>query len=101
MPDFHKHMDFIMSRPYRFWAILIHDGKKVGSVYLTHKWEVGIQILQEYWGCGMAQGAMLALIQMFGKGRYLANIAPGNVRSRKFFRNLGFDKIQETYEYNC
>ena len=89
---------FVMSKPYSKWYIIILDGKKIGSVYLTHQNEIGIQVVEEVRGKNIAKQALELIMEKNPKSRYLANINPKNKRSIKFFTKNGFKLIQYTYE---
>ena len=98
MPTYEEHVKFVMSKPYSKWYIIILDGKKIGSVYLTHQNEIGIQVVEEVRGKNIAKQALELIMEKNPKSRYLANINPKNKRSIKFFTNYGFKLIQYTYE---
>lgn len=95
MPTFDEHLAFIESKPYAAWYII---GPETGSIYLTHRDEVGIHIRRDKQGSGRGRKAVEALMQLHPRPRYLANIAPGNAGSLRFFQRLGFTCIQHTLE---
>lgn len=101
MPTFNEHLKFIESKPYKYWGVIVDVEGRLGNVYLTHQNEIGVFIDEEYTGAGIGGRVVRALMDRFGPGRFLANIAPGNYGSKKFFERLGFKKIQETYELEC
>lgn len=98
MPTLVEHETFVASIPYYAWEIIEVAGKPVGAIYLTRRDEIGVAVLKEYGNRGYATDAVTQLIDQYPRPRYLANIAPENVRSHHLFRNLGFDLIQHTYE---
>lgn len=103
MPTWEEHRAFVETRDpmhggeysYREW-FLIQAGDIVGQVYLTERFEIGIQIRREYQGRGLGSHAVKMLMQIETWPRYLANVAPGNESSRKMFEKLGFRTIQHT-----
>lgn len=98
MPTFKEHVKFVASKPYSKWHIIILDGKKVGTVYLTHQNEIGIHIVEEMRRKNIAKQALKLIMKKNPKTRYLANINPKNKNSIKFFTKNGFKLIQYTYE---
>ena len=109
MPSIEGHVLFVNSKPYECWY-LIQDwpmtyeeavfDKKVpewtGTIYLTHKREIGIFVFKKHQRKGIATGAIEILLEKH-PGDYLANIAPTNKASIKFFDGLGAKLIQHTY----
>lgn len=98
MPTFDEHLAFIRSMPYAVWYII---WPQIGSIYLTHRDEVGIHIRRDKQGLGIGQNAVKELMLLNPRPRYLANIAPGNAGSLRFFERLGFTCIQHTLEMSC
>lgn len=97
LPTWDEHMEFILSYPYAHWYAINVDGSWVGGIYLTHQREIGIFIRRQHQGKGYAKQAIRMLMEMH-PGKFLANIAPGNDRSKALFRALGFSgPIQETF----
>lgn len=107
MPTFEEHAAFVRSKPYLAWYLIglpdhphlagYQEHTIVGSIYLTPAREVGIFIFRAYHGMGYGKEA-IRLLREAHPGRILANVAPGNAASHKFFQGLGAVKIQETYE---
>lgn len=113
LPTFEQHRQFVTRRPYRCWYLIERqaEGKEepvlIGYVSATNQNEIGIVIRKPFRGCGFGPMAILMLTQIHRplpaepsvrNGRWLANIAPGNARSRHVFESLGFREIQRTYE---
>lgn len=98
MPTFDQHCAFVKryGEPYAFWGLIEYDAVPVGAIYLTTRNEIGIAIAKTHQGAGYGPQAVRLLMQMFGEREYLANIAPGNVRSREMFAKLGFELCQVT-----
>lgn len=100
MPTYAEHEAFVRAWPahYECWYVIWQYRKPVGSVYLSHRQEVGLFILQEFHRDGLGGRALDLLFQAHPHPRYLANIAPANEASAKFFQGRGFNLIQHTYE---
>ena len=107
LPPYHQHAAFVRSKPYRAWYFVKVDGLVAGSVNITKLNEVGIVLLPDYRGKGIAKQALkmllarskpLPAIPSHRGGRFLANINPANERSIRLFTSLGFSLKQQTYE---
>lgn len=110
MPTLEQHRAFVESKPYKAWYIIyLYDRitmldsspEQIGSIYLTNQNEIGIFILNVYQGLGYGKEAIIALMKLHPVERYLANIAPGNVRSMALFEGMGFELVQYTLELRC
>lgn len=99
MPTYEQHVKFAKSRPYSKWCIIKFQNKKVGSISLTKKNEIGIFLIRNVIGKGIGTEALKLFMKMVSKPRYLANINPKNFESINFFKKNGFKLIQHTYEY--
>lgn len=112
MPTPEQHRQFVHRRPYEVWYLITgaQDARPglagppmgfvpvmLGSAYITKAREVGIFILREHWGKGFARTALEAL-RAAHPGPLLANVAPLNERSHRFFKAAGGRLIQYTYE---
>jgi RimJ/RimL family protein N-acetyltransferase len=102
MPSWQQHVEFVCSKPYLDWQLIvnhdtIHGRQVVGAVYLTKARELGVFIFERYRKMGYGEAAIRIMMNRHRGGRFLANIAPGNVASVHFFRKLGFNLIQTTY----
>lgn len=108
-PTFEQHRQFVTRRPYRAWYLVMAPEQTrafVGAVYATSRNELGVFILQAWQKRGYGPAALTEFMRrhqpldrITGKRRdcWLANIAPGNARSKSLFERLGFRKVQETY----
>jgi len=116
MPTWQEHLEFICTRPFRFWYLIgipiidveshnIGGFRYVGALEVTEMNEVGISILKRYQGRGYGTEAWhafmknhepLPAIKAIRNGKWLANVAVDNTQSKLFFRKLGFKTIQET-----
>jgi RimJ/RimL family protein N-acetyltransferase len=106
MPTYEEHVVFIASHPYPYHKIIEVPGdvpgsrQPVGVVYVTPRNEVGIQLARQWCRKGIGSWALKQVLASC-RGRVLANIAPGNEASKKFFESHGYRLIQETYEKFC
>ena len=105
-PTWEAHIKFVASRPYLGWYLIqVDDGNGshtappeiVGAIYLTKQREVGLFVFKVRQGRGHGKSA-LAELRRLHPGRLLANIAPGNEASTRFFGAQGFRHIQNTFE---
>ena len=99
MPSFEAHMAFVDSKPYREWFVIFEEWGNVemgpiGAIYLSKDNEIGIFISKAYQGKGYGKKAVRLLMQINPGKRFLANIAPGNVRSLAMFEKMGFELKQ-------
>jgi RimJ/RimL family protein N-acetyltransferase len=108
MPTFEEHKAFVRNYLWnreegylRWFLITPPDPRNLdvvyGQLYLTRRLEIGIQIAKAHQGNGYATMAMNEVLKMHSGKRLLANIAPGNLASQKFFAKFGFKLIQHTY----
>ncbi len=96
LPTFSEHIEFVKSKPYSKWYIILQNDKRIGSIYLSKNDEIGIFLNNKRKGIG--KEALKLIIQKNPRNRYLANISPKNKKSIKFFKNQKFKLIQYTYE---
>lgn len=98
MPTRQEHHAFLTRMPYPVWCLIFNEqSEAVGSVYITKRREVGIFIFKAHqrkgYGC-----AAFKEIRSRNSGQLLANVAPFNVKSLRFFEKMGGKLIQLTYE---
>lgn len=116
MPTREEHAAFVASDPFRFWYLIETDvqmarGRNavrchVGALEATIDNEIGVSIFEQYQGMGFGSAAVklfmrqhkpLPPIPAVRNGRWLANIATQNEKSKVFFGKLGFKPLQETW----
>lgn len=97
MPTRQEHWHFVKSRPYKGWFLLVCGAQFVGSVYITGANELGIFIFANQRGKGYAKSAIHQMMVHYD-GPFYANINPENNPSQKFFIEMGFELIQQTYK---
>lgn len=109
VPTLEQHRRFVRRRPYRAWYLVETSalGERVGSVSVTGRNEIGIAILRAHQRKDYARAALrqflatvrpLKGVRSTRRGRFIANVAPGNRRAHRFFLGLGARPIQVTYE---
>ena len=98
MPTYAEHSQFVLSKPYSKWYIIIYKNKKIGNTYLTKTNEIGIFILKSTKINGIGRIVLEEIMKMNPRSRYLANVSPKNNKSSNFFKKNGFKLIQYTYE---
>lgn len=101
MPSFEQHSKFVREWPshYEAWYIICLGNQDIGSIYLTHRREIGIFLKKDFQGKGYGKETLKILMNLFPRESYFANIAPGNEFSAKFFQRQNFKPIQHTYEF--
>lgn len=99
MPNYDEHVRFVLSNPYSAWYVILVNGEKSGSVYLSKQDEIGIFLINNMKGKGIGRFALELLMKKNPRKRYLANISPKNNKSIKFFEKNNFNLIQYTYEF--
>lgn len=110
LPDYEDHENFVASDPYKAWFLIeipIPSSQSfahpegahevIGTIYLTHQNEIGIQLFERYIGEGYGEMAVKILMDAF-EGPFYANISPYNQGSIRFFEKMGFQHIQQTYK---
>lgn len=102
LPPYEKHALFVEGDPYKAWYLIIAQlapasGEVVGTVYLTHENEIGIQLFKNHTGKGYGEQAISEIMNRF-EGPFYANINPENEGSIRFFQKFNAKHIQNTYK---
>lgn len=106
MPSHAEHTYFVLTgcwQQYHNWEVIMLDGEPVGSVYLTNRNEIGIQIDKNFFHVGIGEAALVYMLDVVKNSSTIsskiiyANINPNNERSVKFFNKHGFKLLQVTY----
>ena len=87
-----------MSKPYTNWYIIKKNGKKVGSIYLSKRDEIGVSILDSFEFDEITKSSFKLLMELNPRKRYLANVSPKNKISQKFLEKNGFVGLEYVYE---
>jgi RimJ/RimL family protein N-acetyltransferase len=99
MPSLREHIHFVDSRPYNTWH-LVYDGEElIGQVYVTRQFELGIFVEEKHRRKGYGKAIVGWVLKSKLAPGILANVAPGNAASQKFFESLGFKVCQWTYRW--
>jgi len=99
MPSYEEHVQFVLSKPYSVWYVIIANNERVGSIYLAKQDEIGIFLTSDMTGKRMGKTALEQLMRKNPRKKYLANVSPKNKKSMEFFEKNGFRLIQYTYEF--
>ena len=106
MPTLNEHEKFVRSHPFYEWYLIRKSNCYVGELQVTRLNEIGISILKRYQGQGFAEAALKLFVESHQPlhdkpavrvKAWLANVAPDNEDSKKFFSRMGFVKVQETF----
>ena len=98
MPSYIQHTQFVKSRPYSKWYIILKEKEKVGSIYLSKNNEIGLSILKSEKTKTIQKLALNELIKKNPRKRFLVNINPKNKNLISFFKKNDFKLIQYTFE---
>ena len=101
MPTFNQHVNFVLSKPYSKWYIILQGIDEVGSIYLSKQNEIGIFLKKGSHHTGIGTAALKLIMNKNPKKQYLSNINPKNNKSIEFFKKNNFKILQYTYELNC
>lgn len=98
LPEWKEHLEFIKSKPYSKWEIILFEKNPVGNIYLTKRNEIGIFIKKEFQSKGIGSTALKQFMKESGEKRFLANINPTNYKSIQFFGKNGFSHIISIFQ---
>ncbi len=98
MPIWEEHVKFVKSKPYSKWYVIIHEEKKIGSIYLSKQNEIGIHLCKKNESDSLYINAIKELMRVNSKRIFLANTSPKNKKYIKYFQELGLKMIHHTYE---
>ncbi len=98
MPSYIQHTQFVKSRPYSKWYIILKEKEKIGSIYLSKNNEIGLSILESEKTKNTQKIALNELIKKNPRKRFLANVSPKNKNLISFFKKNDFKLIQYTFE---
>ncbi len=98
IPSYNEHIEFVKSKPYSNWYIILQDNKKIGTVYISQQDEIGIFVKKEFQSKGIGKKSLEELIKKNPRKKFYANVNPKNLKSIQFFEDFGFKLIQQAYE---
>jgi RimJ/RimL family protein N-acetyltransferase len=96
---YQKHVEFVTSKPYSKWYIVLKNSKKIGTVYIAKNNDVGIFLKKGIQKKGIGSIALKMLIEKNPRSKYHAKINPKNKKSVKFFQKNSFKLIQYKLEF--
>ncbi len=101
MPTYEEHCEFVRLHRYRGWYLVLDGKTPVGCVYLTRQHEIGVSIFKDHQGNGYGGFAVRDIMRMWKSAgvAFNANINPKNEKSISFFKHLGFNLIQYTFQH--
>jgi len=97
LPTFAEHIEFVRSKPYKAWYIILENKMPIGSCYISMTHQVGVAVFKKYRKQGIGTRILEDLIKKYPNTELIANINPKNDKSIKMFEKLGFKHIQNTY----
>ena len=77
-PSWQQHLNFIASKPYKEWCIVLDKSVCIGAYYITHQNEIGISVYLLCRKRGYATRILDAIIQLNPGVEFKANINPVN-----------------------
>lgn len=95
---YEKHVNFVKSKPYSKWYIILKNNRKVGTIYLAKNNDIGIFLKKGIQKKGIGSVALKILIKKNPRKKYHAKINPKNKESLKFFTKNSFELVQYTLE---
>lgn len=99
MPSYAAHELFVAHHPYDHWWVASWHGQRIGSVYLTDRRELGVNLVGG-WPMEQAWGAIVDWVQEWTRGGpLLVNVAATNPATRAFYEARGFVHIQDTLRH--
>lgn len=100
IPSVDEHKKFFYSKPYLQWFLIeLEKHKFAGAIYLTRASEIGIHLFLEHRDKGHEQSAIQMMMLIGGCARYFANVGVKNIELVRIVKELGFEHIQNTYEF--
>ena len=100
MPSYEDHCEFVeRGSGYAAFWVIANEGDPTqlyASFYVTERREVGLFVAKGHQGKGYGKWILSEFLKEF-PGEYFANIHPENCRSKRFFRDMGFEPCQHTY----
>ena len=100
MPTYKQHIQFIKSKPYSRWYIILYQKEKIGTIYLSKLDEIGVHLVEQFTGEKLYKEIISELMKKNHRRRYLMNVGIKNKKLSKLIESYGFNKIQTTFEIN-
>lgn len=100
MPTHKQHLNFIKSKPYKNWYIILYKKIPIGSLYLSKINEIGIHMLPKYDKTLFYTETINFIIKNNPDSRLLVNVGNMNKKMISYYKKIGFQLIQYTFEKN-
>ena len=85
----------------QFWYLVRRNDRYIGAIYLTERLaEIGCWLFKADDNAESRAEAIVELMHMHPRPRYVCNINPNNTGLIAVFSKLGFKHIQNTYEHH-
>lgn len=92
IPSIDRYGEYIATQPYLEWFLIIaDDGFAVGQVYLTRRYDLGVQVYKEVRNRGYGKFAVHSMIIRHPDRRLSAIIDPDSKESVALFSHFGFE----------
>ena len=105
MPSYKNHKQFVNSKPYRYWFIILSSNLVIGNAYITRLNEISIKLkknsslyYQETLSLLINNFKPLKAIPSKRRSSFLINVSAKDKNLINLFSRMGLKKIQETYK---
>lgn len=88
-PSWEEHWEFVQSKPYLGWYLIVDGEDWLGTCYITKYREVGIWLMPSAKGRGAGRAAIRRLLEMY-PGRVFTNTSLYNDGAKAFYEKMGF-----------
>ena len=105
LPSYKKHKQFVNSKPYRYWFLILSSNQVIGNTYITRLNEISIKLkkkssfhYQETLNLLINNLKPLKAIPSKRRSSFLLNVSSKDKNLISLFSRMGLKKIQETYK---
>ena len=105
LPSYKKHKQFVNSKPYRYWFLILSSNQVIGNTYITRLNEISIKLkkknslyYQETLSLLINNFKPLKAIPSKRRSSFLLNVSSKDKSLISLFSRMGLKKIQETYK---
>ena len=105
LPSYKKHKQFVNSKPYRYWFLILSSNQVIGNTYITRLNEISIKLkkknsfyYQEILSLLINNLKPLKAIPSKRRSSFLLNVSSKDKNLISLFSRMGLKKIQETYK---
>ena len=101
---YQQHTQFVENHPYRYWFLVKHENKYIGSLYLTDMNSIGIYLKNDY--LGHLEEIITLVIKRFDplpyihsvrRNKFHINIATNNSTYEIILKKMGAKLLQKTF----